>query len=111
MTPEILPGKPHPLGATFDGQGTNFALYSEGATAVELCLFDEVRAQPARIMLLPEFTGFVWHGYVPNLAPGQLYGYKVHGAFDPPSGQRFNPAKLLIDPYAKAIAGGMDWSA
>lgn len=110
MRSEILPGKPYPLGASCDGQGVNFAVYSEGATAVELCLFDQVRAQPTRVMLLPEFTGFVWHGYVPRLKPGQLYGYKVHGEFNPAAGKRFNPAKLLIDPYAKAISGSMDWT-
>ena len=110
MKSEILPGKPNPLGATYDGAGVNFAVYSEGATAVELCLFDEVRAKPSRVLMLPEFSGFVWHGYVPGLKPGQLYGFKAHGPFNPENGDRFNGDKLLIDPYAKAISGTMDWT-
>ncbi len=105
-----LPGKPYPLGATWDGTGVNFALYSEHATGVELCLYDNrTRRETGRIPLA-EQTAFVWHVYIPSLQPGQLYGYRVRGAWDPARGLRFNPAKLLVDPYAKAISGRVDWS-
>ncbi len=97
---EIWPGGAYPLGATFDGTGTNFAIFSEAAEAVELCLFDEVP--------LTEVDGFVWHGYIPAVQPGQRYGYRVHGPHEPSQGQRCNPAKLLLDPYAKAIEGQVD---
>ena len=104
---ELWPGRAYPLGATWDGEGANFAVFSENAEAVELCLFDddgtETRAR------LPEVTAFVWHGYVPGVSPGQRYGYRAHGPFDPKNGKRFNPSKLLIDPYAKAIDGDVDW--
>lgn len=107
MSREVWPGSAYPLGATFDGQGTNFALFSEGAERVELCLFDadgtETRAP------LTEVDAFVWHGYLPTVQPGQHYGYRVHGPYDPAQGQRFNPNKLLLDPYAKAVAGEIDW--
>jgi glycogen operon protein len=108
---KVWPGQPYPLGATWDGQGVNFALFSENATGVELCLFDDPQASQAsqRISLI-EQTDYVWHGYVPNLKPGQLYGYRVSGPFAPEEGQRFNPAKLLLDPYAKAISGEIQWS-
>jgi isoamylase len=99
----VWPGKPYPLGATWDGSGTNFALFSENATAVDLCLFDEA-GQETRVPLL-EVENFVWHGYLPDVKPGQRYGYRVHGPFAPEEGHRFNPHKLLIDPYALAIAG------
>ncbi|NEO31466.1 MAG: glycogen debranching protein GlgX [Symploca sp. SIO3C6] len=103
----LWPGKPYPLGATFDGKGTNFALFSENATGVELCLFDkddnEVR------LALSEVDNFVWHGYVPGVAPGQLYGFRVHGPYAPSEGHRFNPTKLLIDPYAKALDGDIGY--
>ncbi|HTV66485.1 MAG TPA: glycogen debranching protein GlgX [Bryocella sp.] len=106
----LLPGKPYPLGATWDGTGVNFALYSEHATGVELCLYDaRTRRETARIPLA-EQTAFVWHTYLTGLQPGQLYGYRVHGSWEPASGLRFNPAKLLIDPCAKAISGRIDWS-
>jgi isoamylase len=106
------PGKPYPLGATWDGQGTNFALYSEGATQVELCLYDAPdAAEPWRVVRLRERTTFVWHGYVPGIGPGQFYGYRVHGPYDPARGMRFTPFKLLIDPYARALAGRVDWQA
>ena len=105
----VLPGKPHPLGAAWDGTGVNFALYSEHATKVELCLYDNrTRRESARI-LVPEQTAFVWHCYLPGVQPGQLYGYRVYGPWDPAAGLRFNPAKLLIDPYAQAITGHIDW--
>ncbi|WP_017304868.1 glycogen debranching protein GlgX [Spirulina subsalsa] len=103
MDLKIWPGKSYPLGATWDGEGTNFSLFSENATGVELCLFDE-QNQETRLPLT-EVNHFVWHGYVPNVKPGQRYGYRVYGPFLPSYGHRFNGNKLLIDPYAKAIAG------
>ncbi|MBZ8181430.1 glycogen debranching protein GlgX [Oscillatoria salina] len=99
----VWPGKAYPLGASWDGQGTNFALFSENATGVELCLFDQKKRE-TRIELT-EVSNFVWHCYLPGIGPGQRYGYRVHGPYDPLQGHRFNPNKLLIDPYAKAIAG------
>jgi isoamylase len=103
-------GLPHPLGATFDGSGVNFALFSAHATKVELCLFDaEAGRETARISL-PEYTDEVWHGYLPGIQPGQHYGYRVHGPYAPKEGHRFNPHKLLIDPYAKALSGALVWN-
>ncbi|WP_448060185.1 glycogen debranching protein GlgX [Cellulomonas hominis] len=102
----IWPGRPYPLGATYDGSGTNFALYSGVAERVELCLV-ETDGSETRIDL-PEVDAYVWHGYVPALQPGQRYGYRVHGPYDPEQGHRCNPAKLLLDPYAKAIDGQID---
>src|SRR3954453_13918333 len=110
MPRTILPGRPYPQGATWDGMGTNFSLYSEGAEAVELCLFSEL-GEPAReTYRLTEVTGNVWHIYLVGVKQGQLYGYRVHGPYDPERGLRFNASKLLIDPYAKAIAGRVNWS-
>jgi isoamylase len=103
MTPTLWPGRPHPLGAAWDGNGTNFALFSENATAVDLCLFDE-QGQETRVAL-KEVSNYVWHGYLPGIGPGQRYGFRVHGPYNPEQGQRFNAHKLLIDPYARAIAG------
>jgi isoamylase len=106
----IWPGKPAPLGATWDGTGVNFAIYSAHATAVDLCLFDSAYADREIVRLpLTERTNLVWHGYVPNLRPGQLYGYRVHGPYDPKNGHRFNPNKLLMDPYTRAIGRRMRW--
>src|SRR5262249_20362311 len=106
----IWPGKPAPLGATWDGTGVNFALYSAHATGVELCLFDSAYADKEIVRLpLTERTNLVWHGYVPHLRPGQLYGYRVSGPYDPKAGQRFNPNKLLLDPYTRAIGRRMRW--
>jgi isoamylase len=106
-TMQIWPGSAYPLGATYDGSGTNFALFSEVAERVELCLFDadgtEVRHD------LPEMDGFVWHAFLPGVEPGQRYGYRVHGPYDPSRGHRCNPSKLLLDPYAKAIDGKFEW--
>ncbi|MDR3068053.1 MAG: glycogen debranching protein GlgX [Cellulomonas sp.] len=102
----IWPGHPYPLGATYDGSGTNFALFSEVATLVELCLIDSDGTE-ARVDL-PEVDGFVWHGYLPAVAPGQRYGFRVHGPYEPAAGHRCDPSKLLLDPYAKAIAGQID---
>ena len=104
----IWPGNPYPLGATYDGGGTNFALFSEIADRVELCLFDDAGTE-TRIEL-PEREAFVWHGYLPRIVPGQRYGYRVHGPHDPARGLRCNPTKLLLDPYAKAIDGRNEWS-
>ena len=107
----MRPGHPYPLGATWDGEGVNFALFSENATGVELCLFDrhdqEKETQTIRI---EERTNQVWHVFLPEVRPGQLYGYRVHGPYDPQAGHRFNGNKLLIDPYAKALHGELGWS-
>jgi isoamylase len=105
---EIWPGDPYPLGASFDGTGTNFSIFSEVAGRVELCLFDEDGTETR--MDLPEQTALCWHGYVPNVRPGQRYGFRVHGTYDPRRGLRCNPAKLLLDPYAKAIQGNVLWN-
>jgi glycogen operon protein len=109
---KILPGSHLPQGAHFDGRGTNFALYSEHATRVELCLFDphDPAVETARVAL-PEVTAHTWHGYLPGVGPGQLYGYRVHGPRAPAAGHRFNPHKLLIDPYARALHGALDPAA
>ncbi|MDT5032000.1 MAG: isoamylase [Actinoplanes sp.] len=105
---KIWPGNPYPLGATYDGGGTNFALFSEVADRVELCLFDDAGAE-TRIEL-PEREALVWHGYLPRVGPGQRYGYRVHGRYEPSEGLRCNPNKLLLDPYAKAIDGKIEWN-
>jgi isoamylase len=106
----IWPGRPYPLGATWDGEGVNFALFSEHAESVELCLFDPSgKRELARIPVRWQ-TDLVWHCYLPEMRPGQLYGYRVHGPYNPALGQRFNSSKLLLDPYAKAIAGAIKWS-
>jgi len=108
---EVWPGRAYPLGATFDGSGTNFALFSEVAEKVELCLFDpdgEGGFRESRVELT-EVDAYVWHCYLPSVQPGQRYGYRVHGPWDPENGQRCNPSKLLLDPYAKATAGEIDW--
>jgi glycogen operon protein len=105
---EIETGRPYPLGATWDGGGTNFALFSAHADAVELCLFS-AKGREVRRLPLPAWTDEVWHGYLPGIGPGQLYGYRVHGPYAPDQGHRFNPAKLLLDPYAKALAGSLRW--
>jgi isoamylase len=107
MTAEIYPGDAFPMGATYDGMGTNFSVFSQAAEAIELCLFDpdgtEIRIQ------LPEVDAYTWHGYIEEIEPGQRYGYRVHGPYDPSNGLRCNPAKLLIDPYAKAVDGEVVW--
>jgi isoamylase len=106
----VWPGRPYPLGATWDGEGVNFALFSEHAEWVELCLFDaDGRRELARLPLRWQ-TDLVWHCYLPEVRPGQLYGYRVYGAYDPAHGKRFNANKLLLDPYAKAIVGSIRWS-
>jgi isoamylase len=103
----IWPGDSYPLGASYDGTGTNFALFSEVADRVELCLFDDDGSETR--VALPETDAFVWHGYLPGIGPGQRYGYRVQGPYDPAAGLRCNPAKLLIDPYAKAVEGAVRW--
>jgi isoamylase len=105
----VWPGQPFPLGATWDGEGTNFSLFSERAESVELCLFDE--ADDETRITLTERTALNWHCYLPGVGPGVRYGFRVHGAYDPPAGHRFNASKLLIDPYAKAIEGPVKWEA
>src|ERR1044071_313516 len=105
-------GNPYPLGATWDGQGVNFALFSEQGTGVELCLFDSPdQTDQSQLIRVTERTDQVWHCYLPDARPGQLYGYRVHGPFEPEKGLRFNPNKLVIDPYAKALAGQVDWKS
>ena len=103
-------GAAHPLGATWDGKGTNFALFSANATRVELCLFDRSGRRETERVALPERSEDVWHGYFPQICPGQLYGYRVHGPYEPEAGHRFNPHKLLLDPYAKDLAGEFSWT-
>jgi isoamylase len=103
-------GLPHPLGATWDGRGVNFALFSAHATGVELCLFDESGEREIDRIALPEYTDEVWHGYVPDIGPGTIYGYRVHGPYEPEAGHRFNANKLLLDPYARAHVGELTWN-
>ena len=109
MSRKLYPGHPYPLGATWDGKGVNFALYADNAKGVDLCLFQSLENPKETRHRMMERTHQVWHVYVPNLAPGQLYGFRVHGPYQPQNGHRFNPNKLLLDPYAKAIAGSIEW--
>ena len=103
-------GLPHPLGATWDGLGVNFALFSANATKVELCLFDAAGEREIERIVLPEYTDEVWHGYLPDARPGTIYGYRVHGPYEPAAGHRFNPNKLLLDPYARQMIGQLQWN-
>ena len=107
--PRIVEGQPFPLGATWNGRGVNFALFSANATKVELCLFDKNGVREIERITLPEYTDEVWHVFLPDLEPGAIYGYRVHGPYEPQSGHRFNPNKLLLDPYAKAHVGALRW--
>lgn len=109
MSRTVLPGRPYPLGAKANPKGTNFALYSACATRVQLCLFDD-NGQQTDVIDLKETTAFVWHGFLPGVQAGQLYGYRVHGPWEPEKGLRFNPSKLLVDPYAEAVTGDVDWN-
>src|SRR5579859_5263643 len=101
----VWPGRPSPIGATWDGLGVNFALFSRHATAVDLCLFESADGSETSRIPLQGHMDHVWHAYLPDARPGELYGYRVHGPFDPARGHRFNPHKLLIDPYARQISG------
>src|ERR1700754_3194901 len=105
----VSEGLPYPLGAVWDGKGVNFALFSQNATAVELCLFETGGERESLRIAVPARTDNVWHIYVEGLTPGQNYGYRVHGPYDPNKGHRFNPHKLLIDPYARLLSGRMRW--
>ena len=105
----VTEGRPFPLGATWDGLGVNFALFSAHATRVELCLFDETGETELERIELPEYTDEVWHGYLPSARPGTVYGYRVHGPYEPDAGHRFNPNKLVIDPYARQLVGALRW--
>jgi len=107
--PAITEGRPFPLGATWDGIGVNFAIFSAHATKVELCLFDDSGETELERIELPEYTDEVWHGYLPTARPGTVYGYRVHGPYEPDAGHRFNPNKLVIDPYAKLLVGALRW--
>ncbi len=110
MNVTIYPGSPYPLGATWDGKGVNFALYAENASGVDLCLFKNTESHAEDIKIkIKERSHQVWHVYIPGLSPGQLYGYRVYGPYEPENGHRFNANKLLMDPYAKAIAGTIRW--
>ena len=107
----VWPGQPYPLGATWDGEGVNFAIFSENATGVELCLFDaHDEVNERQRIQVAERSDQIWHCYLPDIRPGQLYGYRVSGPYSPEEGDRFNPNQLLIDPYAKAISGSIHWS-
>jgi isoamylase len=109
MRTTVYPGSPFPLGSTWDGEGVNFAIFSENATAIDLCLFDSATGKEKKIRI-KEVDNHIWHVYVPKLKPGQLYGYRVYGPYEPQNGHRFNPNKLLIDPYAKALSGRVEWN-
>ena len=110
-TRQVLPGDSVALGANWDGKGTNFAIFSAHAARIELCLFDPTGQRETERITLPEYTNEIWHGYLPGIGPGQLYGYRVHGPYEPENGHRFNPNKLLLDPYARELVGDFNWSA
>ena len=107
--PKIRPGSPRPLGATWDGEGTNFAVYSVDATGIDICIYDDGDEAPSRVIRLPEQTYHIWHGYVPGIGPGTRYGVRAEGPWEPTAGLRFNPNKVLLDPYAKSIDGKVEW--
>ena len=106
----IAEGLPYPRGATWQGNGTNFAIFSANATKVEICLFDESGQKELERIELPEHTDQIWHGFLSDVKPGAAYGYRVHGAYEPDAGHRFNPNKLLLDPYACAHLGQLTWN-
>src|SRR5262252_3104893 len=110
-TRTVWRGRHYPLGATWDGGGVNFALFSQHADRVELCLFDPHGRRQIESVELRERTDFVWHCYLPEARPGLLYGYRVHGPYAPEQGHRFNPHKLLLDPYARELVGDVKWSS
>src|ERR1700744_2233479 len=103
-------GRPYPLGSSWDGLGINFAVFSANAEKIELCLFDEGGRPKIARLPLPEYDEEIWHGYLPHADPGLVYGYRAYGPYDPGQGHRFNPAKLLLDPYAKSVIGGVRWT-
>src|SRR6195952_971271 len=105
----VREGRPTPRGATWDGHGVNFSLFSAHATKVEVCLFDAAGERELKRIELPEYTNEIWHGYVPDIGPSTVYGYRVHGPYEPAAGHRFNPNKLLLDPYARAHIGELKW--
>src|SRR3954452_4266485 len=105
----VSEGSPNPRGATWDGLGVNFALFSANATKIELCLFDDAGETELERIELPEDSNEVWHGYLPDARPGTVYGYRVHGPYEPTAGHRFNPNKLVLDPYAKVHVGTLKW--
>src|ERR1700712_2406551 len=106
----VREGRPTPRGATWDGHGVNFSLFSANATKVELCLFDDAGLKELERIELPEYTNESFHGYLPDARPGTIYGYRVHGPYEPEAGHRFNPNKLLLDPYAKSVIGQLEWN-
>src|ERR1700748_2525572 len=106
----LEPGKPYPLGACWDGLGVNFAVFSAHAEKIELCLFDASGKREIARLPLPEYTEEVWHGYLPHADPGLVYGFRAYGPYQPEKGHRFNPAKLLLDPYAKQVMGAVRWN-
>ncbi len=110
MPPSLMPGKPWPLGATYDGYGVNFAVFSANATRIDLCLFDEAGRRETARLQLPEYTDEIWHGYLPEAEPGLLYGFRAFGPYEPLRGHRFNPHKLLIDPYARELSNDVRWT-
>ncbi len=105
----IREGLPYPLGACWDGKGVNFALFSANASKVEVCLFDDGGKTELERVTLPEYTDQIFHGWLPDVGPGQVYGFRVHGPYEPDAGHRFNPMKLLLDPYARAHTGDLQW--
>ena len=105
MASRLTEGSPTPRGATWTGRGVNFALFSANATKVELCLFDDTGETEVERIALPEYSNEIWHGFLPDARPGTIYGYRVHGPYEPENGHRFNPNKLLLDPYAKSVIG------
>ncbi len=111
VTPRHLQaGSPYPLGAHFDGLGINFAVFSGNATKIELCIFDATGRREVERLTLPECTDEVWHGYLPDTSPGLVYGYRAYGPYEPQKGHRFNPNKLLLDPYARQLVGQVRWT-
>src|SRR5215469_15522842 len=107
---EVKEGLSHPCGATWDGEGTNFAIFSANATKVELCLFDQQGHDELERVELPEYTNQIWHGYLPGVTPTTVYGYRIHGPYKPAEGHRFNPNKLLLDPYGYGHTGNLTWN-
>src|SRR4051812_39461913 len=103
-------GQPNPRGATWDGRGVNFSLFSANATAVDVCIFDTEGKRELERIALPEYTDEIWHGYLDGVGPGDAYGFRVHGPYAPEAGHRFNPNKLLLDPYARAFVGRLEWN-